>query len=189
MASQPSLNVSSKKQISEDDVQLTYFVNKREGKASRIYEAKLLDISNSGLCMEISSNDSEIYMESGGQAFLLNRSIEMQIFCRSHPNNVSIEGQIKWLQQEKGRNTPYSGLGVIRVGVLFSFARADQRFELAELVGLLKTDTTNCNECNTPVSVDAPLCYNCGSKLIQRRAFLRKLLDNLLAGDKTGTLK
>jgi predicted amidophosphoribosyltransferase len=72
------------------------------------------------------------------------------------------------------------------VGALFSFDSADQRWELAELVSLLKTDTANCGECNAPVSANAPLCYNCGNKLVQRRAFLRKILDNLLAGDKAG---
>jgi ribosomal protein L40E len=188
MASQPSLNVSSKNRIYEDEVQISYFVNKHKSKPSRICDGKLLDISNAGLCMEISPEDSEIYMESGGQLFLLNRSIDIQIFCRSHPNNVSVKGYIKWLQRED-KDEASAGVAGIRIGVLFNFDRTDQRFELAELVGLLKTDTTNCSECNAPVSVDAPLCYKCGSKLIRRRAFLRKILDNLLAGDKPGTLK
>jgi ribosomal protein L40E len=188
MTPQTSPQVSSEKRIYEDEVQVSYFVKKRKGSPSRLCEAKLLDISNAGLCMEISPEDSEIYMESGGQVFLLNRSIDIQIFCRSHPNNVSVEGYVKWLQREE-ENEAGIDPGGIRVGVLFSFDNADQRWELAELVSLLKTDTTNCRECNAPVSADAPLCYNCGSKLVRRRAFLRKILDNLLAGDKAGTHK
>ena len=188
MASQPSFEVSPKNLIYEDEVQVSYFVKKRRGKPSRICEATLLDISNAGLCMEISPEDSEIYMESGGQVFLLNRSIDIQIFCRSHPNNVSVEGYVKWLQREE-ENEAGIDPGGIRAGVLFSFESTDQRWELAELVSLLKTDTANCRECNAPVSADAPLCYNCGSKLVRRRAFLRKILDNLLAGDKAGTHK
>lgn len=188
MASRPFPEVSSNKVISEDEVQVTYFVNKSKGNPSRICEAKLLDISNTGLCMEIASDDSEIHMESGGQVFLLNRSIEIQIFCRSHPNNVSVEGHIKWIHREdKSGYGPNAG--GIMIGVLFNFARSDQRFEVANLVGLLKTDTITCQQCNAPVSADAPLCYKCGSKLIRRRAFLRKILDNLLAGDKTSPLK
>jgi ribosomal protein L40E len=182
MAPQTSPYVASEKHVYEEEVQLSYFVKKQKGSPSRICEAKLLDISNAGLCMEIFPEDSEIHMESGGQVFLLNRSIDMQIFCRSHPNNVSVEGYVKWLQRQE-ENQSGNGSGGIRVGVLFNFQRSDQRWELAELVSLLKTNTTNCRECNAPVSSDAPLCYNCGSKLVQRRAFLRKILDNLLAGE------
>ncbi len=177
-------HASSEKRIQESDVQISYFVKKREGKPSRICLARLLDISNAGLCMEISQFDSELYMESGGRIFLLNRNVDMQIFCRSHPNNVSIEGRVKWIQHGDETDSPETmeGGDSIRVGVLFRFDDTAQRLELANLVSLLKTNTTNCGECNAPVSVDAPLCYNCGSRLVRRRAFLRKILDNLLAG-------
>jgi ribosomal protein L40E len=188
MAVQASPRIPSQalteKRVKESEVQISYFVKKQGGKPSRICLANLLDISNAGLCMEISDLDSELYMESGGRIFLLNRNIDMQIFCRSYPDNVSIQGHVKWIQHEDETSSPQMGeeSSSIRVGVLFRFDDAGQRLELANLVRLLKTDTTNCNECNAPVSVDAPLCYNCGSRLVRRRAFLRKILDNLLAG-------
>ena len=176
-------HVLSEERIRESEVQVSYFVKKNKGKPSCICLASLLDISNAGLCMEISRFDSELYMESGGRIFLLNRNIDMQIFCRSHPNNVSIEGHVKWIQLEDETKSPEMAeeAGGIRVGVLFKFDDAGQRMELAALVSLLKTDTTNCRKCNSPVSVDTPLCYNCGTRLVQRRAFLRKILDSLLS--------
>lgn len=187
-----SSRISSERRISEGDVQISYFVKKWKGKPARICLARLLDISNAGLCMEISQFDSELYMESGGKLFLLNRNIDMQIFCRSHPNNVSIDGRVKWLQRkEESESQPESQENDdgVYVGVLFRFDDANQRRELASLVRLLKTDTANCRECNAPVSADAPLCYNCGSRLVRRRAFLRRILDNLLAGNKDEILE
>ncbi len=179
----------SEERIRKSEVQVSYFVKKHKGKPSRICLGSLLDISNAGLCMEISHLDSELYMESGGRIFLLNRNIDMQIFCRSHPNNVSIEGHVKWIQREDktGSSEMAEKVDSIRVGVLFRFDDAGQRMELATLVSLLKTDTANCGKCNAPVSVDAPLCYNCGTRLVRRRAFLRKILDSLLSGESQRT--
>lgn len=185
---QLSSQISAEKQINEDEVQISYFVKKPEGKSSRVCLAKLLDLSNVGLCMEISPLDSELYMESGGTLFLLNKTIEIQIYCRFYPTNVSVEGHVKWLQR-KGKSDSPGTDGRILVGALFRFDGADQRRDLAELVGLLKNDTVNCRECNAPVSADAPLCYNCGARLTRRRAFLKKIFDNLLAGNKDAALK
>ncbi len=186
-----SSRVSSERRISEGEVQISYYVKKWKGKPARICLARLLDISNAGLCMEISQFDSELYMETGGKLFLLNRNIDMQIFCRSLPNNVSIDGRVKWIQhrEESESQSESQDDDGIYIGVLFKFDGADQRRELASLVSLLKTDTANCRECNAPVSADAPLCYNCGSRLIRRRAFLRRIFDNLLAGNKDDALE
>ncbi len=183
MALRLSPEVSSERRLLEKDVQVSYFAKKRDGKTSRIAYAELLDISNAGLCMEISPEDSELYMESRGQLFLLNRIIEIQMFCRSHPSNVSVEGRIKWIKRKEEDDVDGQDNGIC-VGVLFNFDDAHQRRDLAELVSLLKTDVMNCGDCNAPVSTEALLCYNCGARLVRKRAFFRKIINGLLAGNK-----
>jgi len=176
----------SKTQISENDIQLSYFVKKRKGSPSRVCSAKLLDISNTGLCMEISEHDSELYMESQGSLFLLNKNIEIQMFCRSYPTNISMEGQVKWLQRPKESDTPENEAD-IHAGILFCFDGTDQRIELANLVSLLKKEVIICRECGASVSGEVALCYSCGCRLVRKRAFFRKIIDNLIAGAKPET--
>ena len=178
-----ALQLAPSNQVLGDEVQISYFVKRKDTKNSRVSVGRLLDISNAGLCMEILPEDSELYMESAGKLFLLNRNIDIQIFCRSYPSNISIEGCVKWIK----RKDESPGLGDednICVGVLFSFANADQRKELAKLVALLRNDTILCAECNAPVFTEAALCYNCGARLVRKRAFLKNILHGLLAGDK-----
>jgi hypothetical protein len=176
---------SANMKLDENEVQVSYFVKKRGGKPSRVCVAKLLDISNVGLCMEISDEDSELYMETRGKLFLLNKTIEIQIFCRSYPTNVSLEANLKWIQRKDEPNFDEEG-DEIFIGALFRFEDMGQRRDLAELVNLLKTDTVNCPECNAPVSIDAALCFNCGNRTERRRAFLKKIFDNLLIGGRDG---
>ena len=175
-----------KKIVLKDEVQLSYFAKRREKTLSHIAYAKLLDISNAGLCMEISPDDSQLYMETGGQLFLLNRTIELQIFCRSCTSNVSIEGHVKWIKQASESDALEENGGIC-VGVLFNFDNAEQRRDLAELIGLLKTDTISCGECGSPASAEAALCFNCGAKLVRRRAFFKKIINNLLASGKSSS--
>ena len=177
-----ALLLSSEKRVLENEVQISYFVRKRHAKSARIGYATLMDISSAGLCMEISPLDSELYMETLGQLFLLNRNIDIQIFCRSHPSNVSIEGRVTWIKRrEEADNREIDG--GICVGVAFSFETAEQRRELANLVELLRGDTFNCAECGSPVSVNAGLCYRCGARLARKRTFFRKIIFGLLAGN------
>ncbi len=181
-----SPEIYAEEQALETEVQLSYFTRKRNEKPSRIGYAKLLDISNAGLCMEIPQDGPELYMESRDQLFLVNKTIDLQIFCRSCSANVSIEGRVKWIKWKEETVIPEENEGIC-VGVLFSFTNADQRRDLAELVSVLKTDTISCADCGAPVSSGAALCYNCGTRLVRKRAFLRKIIDNLLAGKKNPT--
>lgn len=168
----------------EDEVQVSYFVKTKKSKNPRLGSGRLLDISNVGLCMEISPTGSELYMESGGKLFLINKNIELQIFCRSYPNNISLEGTVKWIQREHRPDRPHEE-GDIFVGVIFSFPDGNQRKYLAEFVELFRNDTGRCGECGAPVSVDAPLCYRCGARLVRKRTFLRNIINSILSGNKS----
>ena len=165
-----------------NEVHLSYLIKKKRGETSRIASARLLDISEAGLCMEISPLDSDLFLESQGTLFALNKNIEMQIFCRSHPSNVSVEGCVKWFKQKKDIDE-FIDDGNVCVGVIFSFWEKSHMEQVAELVKHLKDDTVHCRECNARISADAFLCYNCGSKPIRKRAFLRKILSSFLNGD------
>jgi hypothetical protein len=167
----------------KDEVQISYFVKAKKKKSSRICAAELIDISNVGLCMEISPTGSELYMESGGKLFLINKKVEIQIFCRSHSNNISVEAQVKWIKQNSESSKP-SDEARIYVGVLFSSTDANQKRELAELIQLIRKDTVRCGECSTPVSADASLCYKCGARLVRKRTFLRSIINSVLSGTK-----
>lgn len=188
MALQSPLKTATEQRLTENEIQVSYFVKKSNGKVSRVCEASLVDLSNAGLCMEISASDSELYMESQGNLFLLNKNIDLQIFCRSYPSNLSIEGHVKWIQRKEESGSSDDDNGIL-IGVLFRFEGLDQRQELAEFVNLLRIDTVNCQECEAPVSADAALCYRCGNRLVRRRAFLKKILDNLLVGNKAAVTK
>jgi hypothetical protein len=69
------------------------------------------------------------------------------------------------------------------VGVLFSLTGADQRKNLAEFVRLFRHDTIQCSGCRSPVSVDAALCYKCGTRLVRKRTFFRNIINTILSGD------
>jgi len=165
-----------------NEVHLSYFIRRKRGEASRIASARLLEISEAGLCMEISPLDSDLFLETGGTLFALNKNIEAQIFCRSHPNNVSVEGVVKWFKRNEEIDESMDG-GNVCVGVIFSHRNSCQKQEIAELVRHLKNDTIQCHECNARISADAFLCYNCGSKPIRKRALLKKILSGLFNGD------
>ncbi|UCD56211.1 MAG: hypothetical protein JSV16_10265 [Candidatus Hydrogenedentota bacterium] len=182
------LQVSPEKQTLENEIQLSYFVKRKGGKPPHVGVARLLDISGAGLCMEISLAGSELFMELQGSLFLLNKNVEMQIFCRSHPNNISIEGCIKWFRQNDEAGDSADGDKVC-VGVIFLFEDPDQRKELAELVELLKNDMVRCSQCGAVVCTDAPLCYTCGARLVPKRAFFKKLIGGLLNGNESAEVK
>ena len=171
------------KQTFEEEVQISYFV-KGKGKASRIGSGRLLDISNVGLCMEISPIGSELFMESGGNLFLLNRNIEIQIFCRSYSNNISVEGNVRWIKREDDLGKTEHEDGIF-VGVIFSCTEGDQKRYIAEFVDLYRNDTIHCGECGVPVSVDSALCYKCGSRHVRKRAFLRDIINTIFSGSKS----
>ncbi|RJP71240.1 MAG: hypothetical protein C4532_07965 [Candidatus Abyssobacteria bacterium SURF_17] len=173
------LELSSGKKELRDEIHVSYFVKNRDRKAPRVAFASVIDITTSGLCMEISLIDSDLFMESGGTPFILTRDIEMQIFCRTHPINISVPGSIKWFKRKKDIGT-FEDNGNMCVGVIFAFRSNEERKEVLELVRRFKCDTIRCSECGTTVSAEAALCYNCGARVIQKRAFLRKLIFSLL---------
>ena len=174
--------LTSDKSCLGDDVQLSYLIKRKRGKPSRIASASLLDISEAGLCMEISPLDSDLFLETHGTLFALNKNIEMQIFCRSHPNNVSVEGSVKWFKRNKEIDSSMDN-GNVCVGVIFSFWERCHKEQVAELVRHLKNDSVRCGECNALISAAAFLCYNCGSKLTRKRTLLKKILFSLLNSD------
>ena len=114
-----------------NEVHLSYFIRRKRGEASRIASARLLEISEAGLCMEISPLDSDLFLETGGTLFALNKNIEAQIFCRSHPNNVSVEGVVKWFKRNEEIDESMDG-GNVCVGVIFSHRNSCQKQEIAE---------------------------------------------------------
>jgi len=176
------LQLSSDTSSLDNDVQVSYLIKRKKGKVSRIASGRLLDISEAGLCMEISPLDSDLFLESQGTLFALNKNVELQIFCRSHPNNISVEGCVKWFKRNKDIDESFND-GNVCVGVIFSFWERDHKQEVAELVRHLKNDTIHCNECNARVSAGSVLCYNCGSRPVRKRAFLRKMLFSIFNGD------
>jgi hypothetical protein len=168
------------------DVHLSFFAKKRDRGVSRVSTGRLLDISNAGLCMEVATQDSDLFMESQGKLFTLTKTVDIQIFCRSHPTNVCVEGHVHWVRSKdavKGLDNENSAF----VGILFSFESSDQKKDLDELVEHLTDRRVRCGECGAGVSDHAALCYNCGSRLVRRRTLFRGIIDGLLAGKKTDT--
>ncbi len=178
-----SLEVSTDKSILRNEIHLTFFVQEKRGKPTRVAFARLLDISAGGLCMEISPLDSDLFMESHGRLFILNRNIEMQMFCRSHPTNVSVAGHVKWFKRKKDVEESAED-DDIYIGVTFSFENGLQREDVSRLLEHLKSDMVSCQNCNARVSAEAALCYNCGAKLVRKRTLLRRMIFGLLASSE-----
>ena len=178
-----TLQLSLEKVDLEEEVQLSYFVKRKGGKPPRVAFGRLLEISASGLCMEISPLDSDLFMVSQNQLFAMNKFIEMQFFCRSHPKNISIQGRVEWFKRQNKTVQPLDGGGVC-TGVIFSHTSSTQRREMAALVGHLRKNRAGCRKCKTVVSSNAVLCYNCGARLPRRRTFLRRAIDNLLSASQ-----
>lgn len=177
------LETSSGKLALDDEAQLSYFVRKKGRKAPRVGYAKLIDITEAGLCMEISPVDSDLFMESKKTTFILSKDIELQIFCRSHPINVSVAGCIKWFKRKEEIHKAENSENIY-VGLIFTFFDSAQKKEIAELVGHLKNDMVRCNACGASISADTVLCYSCGARHVRKRAFLKKMLFSLLANNE-----
>jgi hypothetical protein len=176
-----SLQVSADRPVLGDEIHLTFFVRAKKGKPTRVAFANLLDMAVGGLCMEISPLDSDLFMESHGKLFILNRDIEIQIFCRSHPSNVFIAGHVKWFKRKKEFEESVSDDNIY-LGVTFSFESSLQREEIAGLLGHMGNETIRCQNCEARISAEAALCYNCGVKLVRKRTLLRRMIFGLLAG-------
>jgi hypothetical protein len=175
------VELSSDKSVSlSEQILLSYYLRSKSQKTPRVGNARLIDISEAGLCMEISPLDSDLFLESQGTAFILSTEVEIQIFCRLHPINIAISGSIKWFKRKKDMEDMADD-GNICLGVIFSFATVAQKKEMVELVRRLKNDTIQCSVCDSRVSANAVVCYNCGSKPIRKRTLLRKMLFSLLA--------
>ncbi len=163
------------------EVHFSYYVKRKDGKPSRVGLANVLDISETGLCMEISPLDSDLFAESFGELPVHNREIGLQIFCRSHPSNVFVEGSVRWFKQKKEFGGDVSpGLG-IRAGVVFSISDPEQKREIMDLLGRLKGATVHCTVCQTIVSAAGAFCYECGARLMRRRSALRNAIRDALA--------
>ena len=178
-----TLQLSAERLDLEDEVQLSYFVKRKGGKPPRVAFGRLLEISESGLCMEISPLDSDLFMVSRNQLFAMNKFVEMQFFCRSHPKNISIQGRVEWFKRQNKTGQSLDGGGVC-TGVIFSYTSSTQRREMAALVGHLRNDRSGCRKCKTAVSSNAVFCYNCGARLPRRRTFLRRAIDSLLSASQ-----
>jgi hypothetical protein len=176
-----TLELSNAKLELEDEAQLSYYVKHKSRRHSRVGHAKLLDLSEAGLCMEISPLDSDLFLESQGKLFIMSTDIELQIFCRSHPMNVWVSGSIRWFKR-KSELGEFEGSENIYIGVMFPFASATQRGEIVDLVRHLKNDMSKCRGCGAIVSSDAFICYNCGERLTRKRSVLRKMIFGLLGG-------
>lgn len=150
----------------KDEVCFSYSVRKGNGGPLRAGFAKVRDISESGLCMEISPFDSDLFVEWYGGQPGFNRDIELQIFCRSHPCNVSVNGSVRWFKQKGGLLDSFDRLYLF-AGVMFSIDSHEQKRELSELLKRLNNNTKRCRQCDASVSVDAAFCYDCGEILTQ----------------------
>lgn len=174
-----SIEVSSGIPRLDNEVQLSYFANTKGKKLAKVSHARLIDITEAGLCMEVSLRDSGLFMESSKSLYLLCKDIELQIFCRSHPINISVAGQIKWY--ERSSALELSGdEDTLFMGVIFRLENPTHRSEILELVKHLKGNITNCKRCDATISADAVLCYKCGAKPTRRRTFFKKMIYSLL---------
>jgi len=177
-----TLELSNEKMDIVDEVQLSYYVSHKSRKYSRVGHAKLIDLSAAGLCMEISPYDSDLFLESQGKLFIMSTEVELQIFCRSHPINVSVTGSIRWFKRKKELGEVDDSENIY-VGVMFPFAIGEQKQSMMNLVRHLKREMIKCSECGAIVSSDAFLCYNCGSKPVRRRNILQKVIFSFLNGN------
>jgi len=163
------------------EIRFSYFVKGKDGKPSRVGLARVLDISKTGLCMEISPLDSDLFMESVGDLPAPNREIELQIFCRSHPHNIFVEGSVRWFKQKK--EIGHSSDLDICAGVVFSIDDTAQKREMAELLRHLNSRDVRCRDCGMLVSVDGMICYECGARLSSRRDAIRSAFYDAIIPD------
>ncbi len=177
-----AIQLSGEKLALCDAVQASYFVKNKSRKPTRVGHARLIDISGAGLCMEISPLDSDLFMESQGKLFVINSDIQIQLFCRTHPDNLFVAGCIKWFKSKKEAGNTNDD-GNIYVGIIFPADDRNQKRDIVELLRHLKKETTKCNQCDAVVSADAVICYNCGSKPTRKRTFLKKMIFSFLAND------
>lgn len=175
-----ALRLSQNKPESGNDFCFSYFVKKRGGEPSRVGLAKVVDISESGLCMEIPPFDSDLFVNNCGPDLGLNKEMELQIFCRSHTNNIFVEGSVKWFKQKQDLGSTSDKLHLC-AGVIFSIHDYEQQRQISDLLRHLKYDTICCKECGVFVSTEAVFCYNCGFKLVRRRNIFPMFIHALLA--------
>lgn len=180
-----SVRVSTPEPVSDSQMRFSYFVRDKEGRPSRVGLARVLDISQTGLCMEITPSDSDLFMESFEDLTEPNRNIELQIFCRSHPSNIFVEGSVKWFKQKKELLdcAEHSKSLDICAGIVFTIDDTEKRRELMEMLDHLQTSATRCRDCGTPVSVNGSFCYDCGTRLMTKREIMKNALLEVLAGD------
>jgi hypothetical protein len=180
-----NVRLNSSEPCSGSEIRFSYFVKNKDGKPSRVGLARVLDISQTGLCMEISPSDSDLFMESFDELPEPNRNIELQIFCRSHPNNIFVEGSVRWFKQKKEViNSPQHPETLdICAGVVFSITDAKNRNELMEMLDHLEALAIHCRDCGTPVSANGSFCYECGQRLITKHDVMKNALFEVLAGD------
>jgi len=177
--------LSSSEPVLNSEIRFSYFVKDKHGKPSRVGLARVLDISQTGLCMEISPADSDLFLESFGGLSEPNRSIELQIFCRSHPSNIFVEGSVMWFKQKKElvNSAECSESLDICAGVVFTIENAQNRRDLLEMLGNRETSVTRCRDCGAPVSADGSFCYECGTRLVTKREIIKNAFLEVLAGD------
>jgi len=167
------------------EVHFSYYVKRKDGKPSRVGFARVLDISETGLCMEMSPLDSDLFAESFGDRPVLNREIELQIFCRSHPSNVFVEGSVRWFKQKREldlSSCSSSDLGIC-AGVVFSIDDAEHKKDIVELIRRFRRETVLCRICGARVSADGAFCYDCGTRLVRRRSLIKNALFDVLVPD------
>lgn len=168
----------------ENELQLSFYVKNRKGKDSKVAFAKLLDISEAGLCMEISPLDSDLFMEVQDTLYILSKTIAIQLFCRSHDNNVSIEGEIKWFKRKSELYKSCKEFDIC-AGVLFSIHDSQGKKEVIELMRHLGGRSSNCHSCSSIISTQSAFCHSCGSRLAQKRSLLKNVIFGLLNGNES----
>ncbi len=178
-----TVKLSPQQPTTDSELSFSFFVKGADGKPSRVGLARVLDISETGLCMEISPLDSDLFMEPFVGLPELNREIELQIFCRSHPSNVFVEGSVRWFKQKKevAHSVDTAEALDICAGVVFAVDDPAKRRELGEMLGRMDNSTVSCAECGAPVSADGRFCYDCGIRLINKHEVLRSAIYDILA--------
>ena len=178
-----SVRLSAPQPTIDSELRFSFFVKGSDGKPSRVGVARVLDISETGLCMEISPLDSDLFVEPFVGIPELNRDIELQIFCRSHPSNVFVNGSVRWFRQMKEVALPADSTERLDIcaGVVFSIDDPDKRREMGEMLGRLNNSTVRCAQCGAPVSANGMFCYDCGIRLITKRETVQNAIFDVLA--------
>jgi hypothetical protein len=137
--------------------------------------------------MEISPSDSDLFMDSFEDLPEPNRDIELQIFCRSHPSNIFVEGSVRWFKQKKelANCAERSESLDICAGVVFEIDDTENKRDLIEMLDHLQTSAIHCRDCGMPVSVNGLFCYECGTRLITKREVMKSALLEVLSGHDT----